>query len=178
MWKRLLLVGAARIAAATLIIIACLWPLTIFFSYGREPCTDDSSLQIVSRIILPFAFAVAAWLLFRAASTSSWRAAGTSCTIVFVALLATWLASKHNDTIQKACSVRSWPEAVRDCQANPKHYRRSIGTTGYPIYTLIPPGITDDAWNCLMRWHHHNGSVSMEVDESVYEAYRRSLSKK
>jgi len=178
MWKRLLLVGAARIVAATLIIIACLWPITIFFSYGRAPCADDSSLQIVSRIILPLAFALAAWLLFRAASKSSWRAARTSCIMVFVVLLSTWLAFKHNDSIQKACSARSWPQAVKACHANPKHYRRSIGTSGYPIYTLIPPGITDDTWGCLMRWHDHNGLVSMEVDESVYETHRRNLSKK
>lgn len=167
MLKQVVLKGAALSVAPCLVIIAGLWPLTIFLSYGMAPCENNGWLQIVSRIALPLAFVVAAWLMFRAANKNLWKYFLGACGIVFTALLTTWLAYKYDDRNQKLCTKRSLSEAAEACKVDPKYVRRGTDTYGNLTFTLVAPGDTYEAWSCLRHWSVYNGSVSPVVDRSV-----------
>lgn len=160
MWKRFILNSASRTIALFLTMIAVLWPLTIILSYGLPPCESNGWLQVVSRIALPLAFAVAAWLMVRAANKSIWRDFFAACAIVLTALLTTWLTYWYDDHNQKACAKRSLSEAAKACKADPKYVKRSTDTHGNPTFTLVSPGNTDEVWQCLTNWSRHNGLVS------------------
>jgi hypothetical protein len=172
MWKRRLLIGIGATLASILIVIAVVWPLTIFLSYGLAPCQSDNLMQATSRIALPLALLAAARLLIQACRKNSWQDFGMALIIVAAFIFLSALAYKFNDRNQKLCAKRDWSEAAKYCEANVEYYRRSTDESGYEVYTLQAPGTTDDAWDCLQRWQTHNGTVSLEVDESVYEAAR------
>lgn len=172
MWKRGLLVGIGATLASILIVIAIVWPLTIFLSYGLSPCESDGLLQLTSRIALPLAFLVAARLLIQACRRNSWRDFGMALVIAAAFIFLTALVYKFNDTNQRQCAKRNWSEAAKYCGANVKYYRQSIDEYGHEVYTLQAPGTTDHSWDCLQDWKRRHDSVSLEVDESVYEAAR------
>jgi len=176
MWKRGLLIGIGAPLASILIVIAVVWPLTIFLSYGLAPCQSDNLMQTISRIALPLAFLAAARLLIQACRKNSWQAFSVALVIVAAFISLTALAYRYNDRVQSQCTKRDWSEAAKYCKANVQYYRRSTDKYGFEVYTLQAPGTTDDAWRCLQRWKTHNGVVSLEVDESVYEAARASHS--
>ncbi|WP_232037344.1 hypothetical protein [Sphingobium amiense] len=165
--KRMVLKGAALSVAPCLIVIACLWPLGFFFSYSYAPCEDDGWLQIVSRIVMPLAFAVAAWLMSRAARKNLWRYFFFAAAVASAAFLTTWLAYQYNARSQKICAGRSLSEAVQACQADPKYVGRGTSPYGNPTFSLVSPGITDEARQCLQRWSYHNQSPSLVVDRSA-----------
>ncbi|WP_334184482.1 hypothetical protein [Novosphingobium sp.] len=146
--------------------------MTIFLSYGLEPCQSDDLMQATSRIALPLAFLAAARLLIRACRKNSWQDFGIALAIVVAFIFLSALTYKLNESNQRLCAKRSWSEAAKYCEANMNYYRRSTDAYGYAVYTLQAPGTTDDAWDCLQRWKTHNGTVSLEIDESVHEAAR------
>lgn len=160
MLKQVVLKGAALSIAPCLLIIAGLWPLSILVSYGMAPCENDDWLQIVSRIVLPVAFAVAAGLMIWAASKNIQRYFIAACAIATTALLTTWLAYQYNDHNQKLCAKRSLSEAVKACDVDPKYVRRGKDAYGNPTFTLVAPGDTYEAWSCLHNWSMYNRSVS------------------
>lgn len=172
MWKRGLLVGIGATLASILIVIAIVWPITTFLSYGLPPCESDSLLQLTSRIVLPLAFLVAARFLIQACRRNSWRDFAMGLIIATSFIFLTVLVYKFNDTKQGQCAKRNWNEASKYCDANVKYYRRSIDEYGYEVYTLHAPGAIDSSWYCLQDWKMRHDSVSLEIDESVYEAAR------
>ena len=88
-----------------------------------------------------------------------------------------YVAAKANAVRQQRCAKRPLQEAMVFCRANPAVYRVGRDQYGYATLTLVAPGTDDAAWKCLNDWHWHNGSVSMKIDGSVYEQYRRTRSK-
>lgn len=133
-------------------------------------------MQATSRIALPLAFLAAARSIIQACRKDSWQDFGIALVFVAAFIFLTALVYQFNDKKQSQCAKRDWDEAAAYCEANVQYYRRSMDEYGYEVYTLQTPGTTDDAWQCLQRWKTHNGTVSLEVDESVYEAARASHS--
>jgi hypothetical protein len=167
MLKQVVLKGVALTIAPCLVIVACLWLLAIFINFGYPPCENDDWLQIVSHIVLPVAFAVAAGLMIWAASKNIQRYFFAACAIAIIALLTTWLAYQYDARNQKACAKRSLSEAVKACKADPKYVRRGVSPYGNPTFTLISPGDTYEVTNCLQHWSVYNGSISLVVGQSV-----------
>jgi hypothetical protein len=161
MLKRVVLKGAALSIAPCLALVACLWPLAIFISYGYPPCENNGWLHIVSRIIMPLACAVGAWLIIRAATKNIWKYFFVGCAVAFTTVLITWLAYLYDAANQKACVKRSLSEAIKACKVNPKYVRRSTDSYGNPTFTLASLGTTYEGRMCLTHWSVHKGSVSL-----------------
>jgi hypothetical protein len=145
---------------------------------GRPPCQTSGSFFKATWILLPIALLVAIWLQIRAFKRRSMFAILLALAVPLGAWSAHAFASKLNKKNQAACEKRPLTEAMRFCAANPKYYRQGKDGYGYDTMTLVAPGTTDKAWNCLYSWASRNGSTSMIVDESVYEAARRNAGAK
>ncbi len=170
--------GAAllRLAAGSILFVAgllyILFALAAFFlRYGLPPCESDT----------PVFWALGgsgAGLLAGAGVIAFARLPALTRIALAVGILAIMFTVQHlviadNDTQQAACAARSLPEAIASCGGVPSHYRSGTTAEGYTTLTLVAPGTTDRAWNCLHRWAiHADGAPSLVIDESVYVAYR------
>jgi hypothetical protein len=167
------LIGAVSLAIVSLTVYGL---GRSFFSQpillGRPPCQSPGLFFVAAWWALPVAMLVGIWLQIRGFR----RRKPLSIAIAVVVPLFAWstyqLASKKNDQDQAACQNRPVSEAMRVCEANPKFYRAGKDGYGYDTLTLVAPGTTDKAWNCLYWWASWNCSTSIIVDKSVYDNAR------
>ena len=95
-----------------------------------------------------------------------------------LALLIQNAAIDYEASRQRKCENRSLTQAMASCGANPSHYRRETKRYEYDdnyefdVLTLVAPGTTDAAWQCLNQWSAYHGSVSIYIDKSVYDQAR------
>ena len=145
---------------------------------GLAPCDDSDGLTQAAHAVEASLIVVGIWLQVRVFRRPSYAV----LIAAFLAPLAVWqLQNTANDRDalrQRQCATRPLAEAMRACGANPAYYQREKDRYGYDVLTVIAPGTTDRAWECLSRWSHHNGTVSINVDESVYREYRKAHSKR
>lgn len=169
----------ARTAAGLVLFLAGLAGLlfalvTTFLRYGLPPCeSDEPVFWALFAFATSFFVGTAVMAVPRLkAATRIALAIGTPA-VMFAVLQ---LVIADNDARQAACAARSLPEAIAKCGAVPSHLRSGTSEGGYPTLTLVAPGTTDGAWDCLGDWARHaDGAPSLIVDESVYTAYRAKV---
>lgn len=143
-----------------------------FLSFGMPPCESDEAV-FWSRVACAGGLFLAGALLFLPRRTSGFRCA-VAVGLPTVLFGAQYLAINYNVQQQAACAARSLPEAMAVCRSNTAHYRFSTTAEGFATLTLVAPGTTDRAWNCLTSWTFHaEAAPSLKIDESVYAAARR-----
>lgn len=161
-----------NVLATPLLLAAVVSPLLLFSWLGLPPCQDESRFYDVTRWSVPLSLLAGSVWLFRLKRV---RSSGFlyALALPVCAIGLNVLAARAEVPRQSACAQRSLHEALAVCKMNRAHYREGIDEHGYRTVTLIAPGETDKAWDCLWRWTLYNGSVSTKIDESVYEHYRR-----
>lgn len=143
-----------------------------FLSYGLPPC---ESIEAVfwSRMACSVGLFLGGALLFLPRRSSGVRCA-IAVALPTVLFCVQYLVINYNEQQQAACAARSLPEAMAVCRSNTAHYRFSTSPEGFATLTLVAPGTTDRAWNCLTNWTYHaEAAPSLKIDESVYAAARR-----
>jgi hypothetical protein len=174
MFQRLLIPALATALSLVLLLAGIASPFLLISLLGPPPCQDESWVYDVTRLAVPLSLIVSSIWLYRI------RHRVPSLTFLFALALPVCaiglnaLAARSEVSRQAACARRGLQEAMVGCGADRSHYRQGVEGYGYKTLTLIAPGSTDDAWSCLWTWAIYNGSVSLKVDESVYEHYRRA----
>lgn len=167
------LVQLAPFAAVALTLTAVASFFLIFISLGLPPCSQPSTIHTILRWSVPISFVAAAGLIVRLMFKGGWRSTAFALFLPVITVAA-YTASKPYEAVrQNRCSAQSMQQAMASCRAAASSYRLSKDQYGYDTLTLVAPGTTDAAWDCLWRWSLNKGSLSLEVDESVYEAARR-----
>lgn len=168
--------GAARARTAAGLVLFFAGMLSLLFAlavtflrYGLPPCESDEPV-FWARIAFAASFFVGT------AVTAAPRLRPAPRITLAVGIPALMFGIQHyviadNEARQAACAARSLPEAIAECGAVRSHLRSGIDGYGYPTLTLVAPGSTDRAWDCLGDWARHaDGAPSLIVDESVYPA--------
>lgn len=137
-----------------------------------QPCQRLNSIAEMAGFALPFVLLLSLCLqiyaLVRPKLSVLLCAACIPATLWFV-----HATSNAWDTrLQADCKVRPLAEAMKVCKANPAHYRAGKTAKDHPTLTLIPPGNTDKAHQCLAWWANWHGSPELLIDQSVYVYYR------
>jgi hypothetical protein len=165
-----------RIAAGLVLFLVGLLSLlfafaAIFLQYGLPPC--ESAEPVFWAL---FAFAVSFFVSTAVLAVPRLKAVTRIALVMGIpaAMFAVLhLVIADNEARQAACAARSLPEAIAKCGAVASHLSSGTSEGGYPTLTLVAPGTTDRAWDCLHNWTFHaDGAPSLIVDESVYTAFR------
>jgi len=148
---------------------------------AKAPCESADRLYHIANgieaILLVVGLLLQIWVLRR----PSLRLLVGAIAVPIVALLVQNAAIDHENLRQQKCEMRTLPQAMASCGANPAHYRRETKRFEYDVsyefevLTLVAPGTTDAAWQCLKNWSAYHGSVSINVDESVYDQPRSTM---
>lgn len=174
MFKRIAVPAIATMLSFVLLFAVLASPFLLFFTLGPPPCQDETWFYEVTRLAVPAALLAGAVWMYRIRHRPNVLGFLAALAIPAIAVGLNAVASHSDAALQASCSKRGLHEAMATCGANPAHYREGRDQYGYAVLTLIASGNTDRAWNCLWTWSIHNGSVSMKVDENVYEHYRRT----
>jgi hypothetical protein len=144
----------------------------IFFRAGPPPCSEESSLYLFSQLLVPIAcFVSTVWLgvLVRRPNGLRFLAA---LALPGVAMLLPWGLGMLDAQAQHRCEVQTLTQAEASCGIDPRVYRAGRDQYGFATLTLVAPGTTDRAHACLSRWAQRDGSITLQIDESVYAQYR------
>ena len=164
--------AAALLGVGVLLYVAGRLALDYVPRFGRVPCESTDKRYHISNgleaILLVLGLLLQMWVLRRPNLRLLVVAVGAAA----LALLIQNAAVDYENSREQNCKKRSLPQAMASCRANPAHYRRGKDRYGYDVLTLVAPGSTDAAWQCLNEWSGYNGAVSIKVDESVYDQAR------
>lgn len=169
--------AAALLGVGLLLYVAGRLAFDYVPKFGMAPCETADKLYHISNGLEAILLVVGLLIQIQVLRSPNLRLFVGAMAAPVLALLVQNAAIDHENLRQQKCENRSLPEAMASCGANPAHYRLRTSRYGYDQLTLVAPGRTDAAWSCLQRWSHHNGSVSLNVDESVYNQ-RRSVTKR
>ncbi|MGH6615819.1 hypothetical protein [Sphingomonas sp.] len=173
MISRLIIPGIALVVACVMLVAAFLSPLALFVKFGLPPCAEEGWFKFAAEVSIPLSLSAGGiWLL--SAARPGAREVAIAIAIPCVALVLYWQSERWNAPHQQACAHQTLEQAVAACRADRSVYRAGRSPDGFPTFTLVAPGNTDHAYDCLWRWSIHKGSVEINVDESVYEEYRRT----
>lgn len=164
--------AAALLGVGLLLYVAGRLALDYAPSFGMAPCESAGRLYHILNGLEAILLVIGLFAQICVFRRPSLRLLVGAIAAPALALLIQNAAIDHETSRQQKCKNRSLPQAMASCGANPAHYRRGTGRYGYVVLTLVAPGTTDAAWSCLNRWSDHNGSVSINVDESVYDHAR------
>jgi hypothetical protein len=174
MVERWLVPAGATILSIVLLLAGIVSPFFLFITFAPAPCTSLSVFYELARLAVPFSLLASAVLLYRLRYNPRARTFAVGLAISAVALGTYAFAARLDAGRQSACAKRSLTQARASCGVDAAHYRAGKDQYGNATLTLVAPGTTDGSWNCLSNWATHNGSVSLLIDESVYEEYRRT----
>ena len=59
---------------------------------------------------------------------------------------------------------------MKVCRIDPAQIRLGEGEFGTRVASLVPPGNTGPAWNCLQSWATYRNDISLVVDEAVFRS--------
>lgn len=177
-WHGIAIRAIALLGAALLIYVMGRLALDYVPRLGLAPCQYRDGLTLTAHGLEAILLVVGIWLQVRVFRHPSYA----SLIVALLVPLAVWLiqdATNDRDAFgHRQCAARPLAEAMKACGADPAHYRRAKDQYENDVVTVIAPGTTDLAWSCLSRWSDHNGTVSINVDESVYRANRKAQSKR
>lgn len=145
--------------------------------FGLPPCASPTNLLAVGHGLEAVLLVISILLLIRVSRRPTYATLLAALMALAGAGLIQEIGNRYDALRQQKCESRSLDEAMKACAANPAVYRRGTDHNGYGTLTLIAPGNTDGAWNCLNDWGIYNGGISFKVDESVYQAYRNAHNK-
>lgn len=176
-WHRFIICAIALLGAAPLLYVMGGLAVDYVPKLGMAPCDLPDSLTRTAHGLQAFLLAVGLWFQFRTYRHSSYA----SLAAVLLLPLIIWLVQNATNgreaQRQRQCASRTFEEAMKACGANPAFYRLEKSKYGTDVATLIAPGSTDKALSCLYRWEPYKDTISIEVDDSVYDAARRAHSK-
>lgn len=174
------------VLVAILRVIALLCLLILLYIMGRlaadylpsfrmAPCEYRDDLTSGAHAVEAVLLGIGLWLVSRVYQRPKYPLLVASLMFALVAWLVQNAANDRVAVRERQCAERSLDEAMKACGAKSANYRLYKDHRGFSVLKVVAPGTTDHAWSCLGRWSDHNGTVSMQVDESVYQASRRSL---
>ena len=164
--------AAALIGVGLLLYVAGRLAFDYIPRFGMAPCASSDRLYHISNGLEAILLVVGLLSQIRVLRHPDLRLLVGAMAAPVLALLIQNAAIDHETLRQQNCETRSLPQAMASCGANPAHYRSGTDQYGYDVLTLVAPGRTDAVWRCLARWSDHNGSVSIDVDDSVYDQAR------
>lgn len=173
MSERVIASGPAGCVSIGLLLAGLASPVVLYFTLGPAPCRDESWFYDVTRLAVPLALMIGSILIYRTRHGSALPSVLAALAVPAVAIGLNAVAARAETVRQTECSKWDLQSAMAHCGAKAAHYRTSFDQHGNSSLTLVAPGTTDQVWNCLWNWQIHNGSVSMRIDERVYEHYRR-----
>ena len=150
-----------------------------FVGYGLPPCTEDDWYETTQTI------RVAA--LFSGGVLTACSAARMKPTLLLLGVMVGgigWAVNMQGEArnldIIKECKAATVAQAMNKCGAMADHYRINpvIDDEGRKrhMLTLVAPGTTDKAYNCLWQWSLYGDVYGFKIDESVY-VHARSQAK-
>jgi hypothetical protein len=171
-------IRARKAAAALLFIAGFLWLLVTFaftfLRYGLPPCESDE--PVLWAMAGCAAGLIAGGGVMLVPRLRGLVRAALALGIPAASFAALYFVFTDNEARQAACAKRALSEAIEECGAVATHLRSGTSEGGYPTLTLVAPGSTDRAWDCLHRWARYaDPAPSLIVDESVYTAYRAKV---
>lgn len=174
-----LIVVIASLLAFAFIGASILFVLGRFFGYGLPPCTDDNWYETTQIIRVAALFFGGIVIIF-----SSVRHKPALLLLGLVIGGVGWAINMQgeaqNREVIKECKAWTVAQAMNKCGAKADHYRIDpvIDNEGrkHQRLTLVAPGTTDKAYNCLWLWSLYGDIYGFEIDESVY-VHARSQAK-
>ena len=177
-WPRRAVRAVVFLGAAALLYVAGRLASNYLPSFSTAPCEHPDGLDLAAHGLQSALLAASIILQVRAFRKLTYASAILALLMPLAAWIVQQAAESRDTSRQRKCAARPLNDAMRACGADPTHYRRENGSYGSDILTLVAPGTTDRAWSCLARWSDHNGTVSITVDESVYQPYRATHSER
>lgn len=142
-----------------------------FLGYGLPPCENNEAV-LWARVACSAGLFLGSALLFVSRMSAALRCA-LAVSVPTLLFGIQHLVINQNMQQQAACTARSLSEAMAACRAKPMHFRRGTTSEGFATLTLVAPGTTDRAWQCIERWTYHAyAAPSLIIDDSVYTAAR------
>jgi len=164
-----LLRALTAIASLALFFGALFAFYVLFLGYGLPPCAEPGQLHEFARILVPASLAVGAIWTGLLVSRANVRSLLGALALPAFALAFYAIMAAGDAQAQQQCKAETLEQAAARCRIDLSVYRRGRDEYGNPIYALVAPGETDQAWDCLNRWAMHNRSISMTVDPSVVQ---------
>ncbi|MDG5747636.1 hypothetical protein P8Q88_05535 [Qipengyuania sp. XHP0207] len=162
--------SAWLLAAAILLFVAGRLVLDYLPRFGLPPCEKADWLFHALRGVVGVLIVIGIGAQLRLQRDPDLR----SLTLALVVPLATLgvqeASNRHETREQDRCKGRTLAQAMRICRANPAHFRLGESDYGTRVLSLVPPGTTGAAWNCLQNWATYRDDISLVVDEAVYGA--------
>lgn len=180
-FSALALRAASLPGVALLLYVAGRLALDYVPRLAKAPCESADRLYHLSNGLEAVLLVVGLLLQICVLRRANLRLLVGALAVPIMALLVQDAAIDHENSRQQKCEMRTLPQAMTFCGANPAHYRREKKRFEYDIsdefevLTLVAPGTTDAAWQCLNNWSPYHGSVSINVDESVYDQPRSTI---
>jgi hypothetical protein len=162
--------SSSLIAAALLLFVSARLVLDYLPRFGLPPCEGPDWLFHSLRGLVGVLIVLGIWLQLRLQHNPGLRRLALTLVVPLAALGVQEAANRHEARAEKQCRGRTLPQAMMACQANPAHYRLGEGEYGTPVLSLVPPGATGPAWNCLQAWATYQNDISLTIDEGVYRA--------
>ncbi len=170
--KPVILRTLAVIAMLAMLASALLSLAVVLLSAAPAPCAEGSQAYTASLLLRPASLTIGALGMGFVLRRPRWWSFAAALAIPAAALAFHWAVAADDARAQQQCRAETLQQAVARCRVDLKVYRPGRDSNGYRTLTLVAPGETDRAWNCLERWAMYNGKVSIQIDESVYEQYR------
>lgn len=173
--------AASLPGVALLLYVAGRLALDYVPKLAKAPCESADRLYHLSNGLEAVLLVVGLLLQICVLRRPNLRLLVGAVAVPIMALLVQDAAIDHENSRQQKCEMRTLPQAMAFCGADPAHYRREKKRFEYDVsyefevLTLVAPGTTDAAWQCLNNWSAYHGSVSINVDESVYDQPRSTM---
>lgn len=159
---------ASLVPIALLLFVSGRLALDYLPRFGLPPCEGPDWVFHSIRGLVGVLIVIGIGLQLRLQQDPGARRLMLALVIPLAALIVQEAASRYDVREQKQCEARSLSQAIQACDANPSHFRILESEYGTPILSLVPPGGTGPAWNCLQRWATYQDDSSLVIDEGVY----------
>ncbi|MBX7497017.1 hypothetical protein K3172_14245 [Qipengyuania sp. 6B39] len=162
--------SASLVAAAILLFVAGRLVLDYLPRFGLPPCERPDWLFHTLRGLVAVLIVIGIGAQLRLQRDPHVRRLALALAVPLAALGVQEAANRHEARQQGQCKSRTLAQAIRICQADPTHFRLGESDYGARVLTLVPPGTTGPAWNCLQSWATYRNDISLVADEAMYRS--------
>ncbi|QZD90434.1 hypothetical protein K3148_03310 [Qipengyuania aurantiaca] len=160
--------SASLIVAALLLFVAGRLALDYLPRFGLPACERPDGVFHAFRGCVAVLVLSGFGLQLRLRNNPSLLRLALATVVSLAALGVQEAADWHEAREQERCRSRTLPQATKVCQVDPAHLRLGKSKYGTPVLSLVSPGNTGAAWNCLQDWATYQNDVSLVIDEGVY----------
>lgn len=160
-----ILTALAACAMFVAFLASAMW---LLFRASLPPCAEESVFYVLAQLLVPVSCFISTVWLGVLARRPNGRRLPVALALPGAALLLVWGLAALDSQAQRRCKAQTLAQAKASCRINPAFYRDGRDRYGYQTVTLIAPGTTDRAYDCLWRWTQHNDAASLEIDPGVY----------